>query len=409
MSEKSSEFVIVGGGVAGSALAHSLSTAGKSVVLLEQSTEFEDRVRGEWIAPWGVVEARELGILDTLRELGGHFLSRYVGYDELLQPEAAEAGAMDLSIWTDVPGPLTIQHVVMQQGLLDLAARSGAEIHRGVRRVEVQAGPEPRVSFDGSAGRSEVNCRMIIGADGRSSQVRRQLGIPLQEDPIDHLIGGLLIEGLKEWPEDQMAIGRVEDIMYIVFPQAEGRARLYVDYDAADRGRFSGPEGTKAFLACFDMAPVPGSHDIANAKPIGPCRSYPSRDSWTECPVVEGAVLVGDSAGYNDPIIGQGISIAFRDVRSVRDVLLSEGDWKPESFEGYVKERKERMRRLRFTAQMATRLWVSSDSDGLAARRRAFGKLAEKPQMFPLVGAFAGPEHIPANVLAEGFAEELFG
>ena len=38
-------------------------------------------------------------------------------------------------------------------------------------------------------------------------------------------------------------------------------------------------------------------------------------------PFVPGVVLIGDAAGHDDPIIGQGLSIAYRDVRIVRDLM----------------------------------------------------------------------------------------
>lgn len=60
------EVIIVGGGVGGSALAASLAGAGVDVLLLEQTDVYQDRVRGEWIAPWGVTEVRRMGLLDTL-------------------------------------------------------------------------------------------------------------------------------------------------------------------------------------------------------------------------------------------------------------------------------------------------------------------------------------------------------
>ena len=50
------DLIIVGGGIGGSALAATMAKAGRSVLLLEKSTVYEDHVRGEWIAPWGVAE-----------------------------------------------------------------------------------------------------------------------------------------------------------------------------------------------------------------------------------------------------------------------------------------------------------------------------------------------------------------
>ena len=84
------EIVIVGGGIGGSAMASVLARQGKDVLLLEQSEVFEDRVRGEWIAPWGVVETKRVGLYDTLLASGGHHIGRHVTYDETRS--AAESG-----------------------------------------------------------------------------------------------------------------------------------------------------------------------------------------------------------------------------------------------------------------------------------------------------------------------------
>ena len=54
--------VTIGGGLAASAVAISLAKHGIKVLVLERETEFRDRVRGEALTPWGVAEAKELGI-----------------------------------------------------------------------------------------------------------------------------------------------------------------------------------------------------------------------------------------------------------------------------------------------------------------------------------------------------------
>ena len=41
-------------------------------------------------------------------------------------------------------------------------------------------------------------------------------------------------------------------------------------------------------------------------------------DTWTDRPLGEGLALIGDAAGSSDPHIGQGLSIALRDVRMQR-------------------------------------------------------------------------------------------
>ena len=49
----SPEVVIVGGGISGSALATALARAGRTVTVLERSTEYVDRVRENICTPGG--------------------------------------------------------------------------------------------------------------------------------------------------------------------------------------------------------------------------------------------------------------------------------------------------------------------------------------------------------------------
>jgi 2-polyprenyl-6-methoxyphenol hydroxylase-like FAD-dependent oxidoreductase len=406
----SADVVIVGGGLAGSALSDCLTRAGLGVVVLERSANFEDRVRGEWLAPWGVSETRRLDLYDALLEAGGHILKRNIGYDELSVQSGDDAFTLPLdSLHPDSDGPLCLEHVVMQNTLLERARQSGTRVLREVTGVAISPGARPSVRFNHAGVEHEVACRLIVGADGRASSVRRQVGIELQEDPIDHLLAGLLIEGAHDWPEDLMSTGKCGDIYYLVFPQGNGKVRLYADYATEQRGRFSGAGGAQAFLDCFDIDFVPHSKSLATARPIGPCGSFPSQDAWSERPFAEGVVLVGDAAGYNDPIIGQGMSITLRDVRIVRDLLTSTSEWRPSLFQPYAEERLERMRRLRLCARFATNFYASFGDEAERRRRRARERMAESPELAAYgLALFAGPEILPAKLQSEQAVEQIF-
>ena len=71
------------------------------------------------------------------------------------------------------------------------------------------------------------------------------------------------------------------------------------------------------------LACIPLREELAASTPAGPCISYPMTDGWSDRVAEEGVVLVGDAAGWNDPIIGQGLSISMRDARAVADVLTT--------------------------------------------------------------------------------------
>lgn len=232
----------------------------------------------------------------------------------------------------------------------------------------------------------------------------------IEEAPLDHLIVGLLVEGADGWPEDLQCIGKFGDLHYLVFPQGGGRVRIYADYAYDGQARFNGADGAAELLAAFDLPGVPNSKAVAQARPIGPCRSYPSQDSWVDEPCIQGAVLIGDAAGYNDPILGQGLSVTLRDARTVADLLTQQDEWDLEMFEPYVSERRERMRRLRFTASFITTLNARFGPEDMKRRVHAFTRMGQDPSLSTVrLAAFAGPEAVPAEYFTEQFYESVFG
>jgi 2-polyprenyl-6-methoxyphenol hydroxylase-like FAD-dependent oxidoreductase len=144
------------------------------------------------------------------------------------------------------------------------------------------------------------------------------------------------------------------------------------------------------------------------ATPAGPCANYAGDDTWTDTPFADGVVLIGDAAGHNDPIIGQGLSIALRDARIVRDLIV-DGARQSEAFVPYGEERASRMERVRFVADVLA-VAQAEDADNRAERRVMLAErlAAMDPEVLPLLtSAFAGPETIPHEALDAGILERL--
>jgi 2-polyprenyl-6-methoxyphenol hydroxylase-like FAD-dependent oxidoreductase len=404
------DVVIIGGGIAGNALATVLARAGKSVLVLERSTVYRDRVRGEVCHAWGVAELLTLRLFDTLMRAGGTVLTRSVPYDETEEPAAvdATAAALDKMI-PDVPGALSIGHPVACEALGGAAAAAGARVLRGVERIELQLGGAPTVRYLLDGAERAVRCRLVIGADGRDSTVRRRAGLPMHATEPRLLGAGLLVDGIRDWPPQQLSIGTEGDRVFFIIPQAGGRGRLYLMYAAHQRRRFTGASAARDFLDGFRLECVPSHDGIVNARPAGPCAAYPMNDAWTDCPVADGLALIGDAAGYSDPHFGQGLSVAARDVRIVSELLLASNDWSPAALKPYVEERAERMRRLRFSTAMVLTLRGEFTPEARERRRRARQRMRADPELgLWLRAGVVGPHAVPASAFDDRVRERLF-
>ncbi|HVL03648.1 MAG TPA: FAD-dependent monooxygenase [Acidimicrobiales bacterium] len=405
----SADVVVVGGGIAGSALATALARGGLDVVVLERQTAYRDKVRGEVCLPWGAAEVKRLGLEAELLAAGGGYTTRVARYEEWLDPEEAEAHAISLDqLLPDVPGALNVGHPDACEALTQAAQVAGAEVVRGVGEVRVAGGSPAMVAYELGSVEQEVRCRMIVGADGRHSTVRRQLGIDLHEtDPVT-IGAGMLVDELPDWPADLNATATEDDLYLLAFPRPGARVRLYLLWSAAENQRFTGKQRQEEFLSACRFQSVPYGDAIAAARPAGPCSSYPMNDSWCDRIAVEGAVLVGDAAGWNDPVIGQGVSIALRDARMVSDVLLGQSDWLPSAFEEYATERAERLRRLRIDAQLTTALQCTFGPEGTAFRRRwseAAG--GNRLLLAPFLAGLVGPELVPSRAFSDTNVERI--
>jgi 2-polyprenyl-6-methoxyphenol hydroxylase-like FAD-dependent oxidoreductase len=361
------DVVVVGGGTGGATAAVLLAQAGAEVLVLERQGAFRDRVRGEAMVLWGCEEVLRRKLADTLVEAGGSWATAFVVCDDLLPGAVRQPMS---AINPNVPGHLNVGHPEACEALLRLAAEEGATVRRGIDGVTVSVGADPRVAYGYDGTEREVRCRIIVGADGRQSTVRKALGRELNSTPVRSVFGGMLVEDF-DWPEEDSAIGTDGDFHFLVFPRAGGKARLYLGHELVDRPEFAGAGKEKAFLDTFRFESFPGSDALARSRPAGPAALFPSQDSWVDRPYGEGAVLIGDAAGWSDPIIGQGLTIAITDAGQVSDVLLAGADWSPEAFSAYGEERSERMRRIRTTAMLHTAVFSDLTPAG-RARRGAF-------------------------------------
>ena len=119
--------------------------------------------------------------------------------------------------------------------------------------------------------------------------------------------------------------------------------------------------------------------------PIGPCHAHPSQSATLDCLTADGVALIGDAAGFTDPIVGHGLSVTLRDARVVGDTLLADSDWSAACFSAYQGERRELVRRIDCIARFSSTLFVNFVDN--EQRARALTRMEEKPELGQLLMA----------------------
>lgn len=381
------DLLIIGGGLAGSALGRSMAKAGFQVLIVEKETKFRDRVRGEVLLPWGSVEAHELGIYDILLDTCASEAAREIFFYSGKASEPRD-------FRTSTPKgtcTLSFSHPEMQEILLNRAMQSGVEVWRGAALLELRPGTvsEASIEFEGEVRRTRA--RLVVGADGRESQLAALLEFERKKDAPELFTGGLQLVGDLE----------IEHALYFFLHAVTGRGsilignkpgnfRVYLLHhkDALPR-RLSGERDFPAVMQHFHQIGIPASW-LERLTPHGIFATFDGAHRWITNPTRNNCVLIGDAAAASDPVWGNGLSRTLRDVRLLRDRLLESGNW-PRAAEAYAADHDEFFQRLRRAERFNATLHFSMGENAESRRQRAYALIDRHPELNPDVAGL-GPE-----------------
>lgn len=398
MPEIDSDIVIIGGGVAGCALAARLAASGLSITVLEREATYRDMVRGEAMVPWGFIEATELGVAQAILEANSmSVITRMVPYDENLSVDQAQRMSKDLSTTVHgAPGVIGVGHPELREALALAATKAGATVVRGIRRCTIEGGPHPLATYEIDGETRTERCRLIVGADGKQSSTRAAAGVSLSTSVARVKLSGMLVDDGGVWDRSVTTIAIAGRNQYIVIPRADNRLRVYVGRSASDPEPLRGPATIAEFMESYRTPIFPNSDELAEATPIGPCATFAMNDAWTDTPVIPGVALIGDAAGWSNPVTAQGLSISLRDARILSEALLDNSAWTPRSLAGYSEERAARMARLRFASALTDLVAGFGMPDRAARQSRMRRMLGQRPELGAALGAVhSGPWAAP--------------
>ena len=265
---------------------------------------------------------------------------------------------------------------------------------RGAAAREVQPGATPALVVEENGRAETIAARLVVGAEGRSSVVRSSACFPVLHDPEDMMIAGVLFENVPASEDTGELIYHFGKGQFVgVFPQGGGRVRMYLCYHAATQPRFQGHADLPRFIeGCQNAGANPAY--FKDARATGPLATFNAAHTWVAHPYREGVALLGDAAASSDPTWGQGLSLTLRDVRVLRDHLLSSTDWDAAGH-AYAAEHDGYANRLHTFNQWFGEFFLAVGPEADARRARAFPLIGEDPSRQP-DSLFVGPD-MPAD------------
>ncbi len=286
------DLIIIGGGPAGTSTAISAARSGASVLLLERGRFPRHKVCGEFVS------AESLALLDDLLDTAHAPLLR-----EAIRILHARIFLDGRTLRTKVDPPAaSIARVELDVALWNSAERCGVDARQQVTVQSVAgSGPFQVVTTDG-----EFEARALVNASGRWSNLNR----PSAENGLHQEkwlgVKGHFAESLSERSVD----------LYFFKGGYCGVQPVTVAADAPGSGRVNASAMVRADVAStlpevFSLHPAlrersrnwTALSDPVSTSPLIFRTPQPERD---------GVLIVGDSAGFVDPFVGDGISLALR-------------------------------------------------------------------------------------------------
>lgn len=359
--------IIVGARCAGASTAMLLAQAGAKVLLVDRATEIGDTLSTHVLARPAVTLLARWGILAKLIDAGTPVAKRssfHYGQDVL---------NIDIKARGGVDGLVAPRRWLLDKLLCDAAVRAGAELCLGIAFLETKAGSDGRVTGavfqDRSGGTTAVSADLVIGADGRMSQVAKAVGAEslAQENASSATllayVPGIKTEGFQWYFRKELAAGEIAT--------TGGEHCIFVACQSAVFKKTFLPDPWARFCENIRLCDGQLAEELAAIGPQNRLRRFAGAAGFVRDCQGPGWALVGDAGYYKDPISAHGITDALIDANRLATQVLECGA----DLSKYQAIRDNHaFKMLKVSHDMATFQWDFDELQGLHSKVAAIVK-----------------------------------
>ena len=307
------DVLIAGGGVAGSAAAAALAQLGLKILIVEPSPNPGRRLAGELIHPPGIDGLCELGLMNA-DALPGMPVKGFAifPFAEDRHPTILPYG----EIRKQIRCGQAIEHNELKEHLLATVQRfAGVRAWLGARVTQINGTPGRPFSavVTREEGETEIRARLIIGADGPMSQVRKMVDINYETQRYSGMMGLEVEDTHLPHPGYGNIFLNPAGVSY-AYGIGDGRARVMFEV-------LKGADFRESIEAHLSLFPVTFRANIekvlSESKPLAAANYC----IIPETSVKSNVALVGDARGCCHPLTASGITAAVKDALVLRDAL----------------------------------------------------------------------------------------
>lgn len=311
MGTLKTDVCVIGAGPAGMLLSLLLLREGFHVVLVERSQSFEKEFRGEFLQPGALQLLDKLGLLNALRERG----------ETIKNYRILEHGKVIMSFsFDELPGKYRSGLNVSQSFVLPLMLDEcmqyeGFDLKKGFAptRILEDNGRVYGVTVESPEGQQmEIKSKLVVGADGRTSHMRKLGGFPVDKHPFQMDVLWAKIQKPKNW-EEKIEVRIHEGGYLITMPTYPNQLQLGVDMPKGGLKTLR-DQGLDTLLQRLIKAIPEAKSELEQAlKSWSDFHQLPVTGALATRWYKDGLVLIGDAAHTIGPIAGQGVTQALKD------------------------------------------------------------------------------------------------
>ncbi len=388
------DVVVVGAGPAGAATAILLAERGLGVLVLDRARLPRPKLCGEYVSPEALRLLDRLGVLKALDAAGAAPL---VGM-RLTAPDGTTLTGRYAAVGPYRPyrgHALAVPRQVLDGALVERLRALPVDLREGVRVTDLRCEGD-RVTgveaVDAAGARLEVRAPLVIGADGRASVVAQRLGCR-RPDRLRRMALVTYVRGVADCRDVGEIFVDPPDYA-ILNPLSPDRINVSLVVPLGDAAPWSHRLDDFFVARVRQLAHL--ARRLAGAELLAPVRALGPLAWRVRPPRRGGVLLVGDAAGFFDPLTGEGVFSALRGAElaaAAAAAALAAGDCSATRLRDY-----ERGRRAAFAAKARFVRLLHL----VVARRRlanlAARLLARHPEWLDVLLGVAG-DYVPPGVL----------